>query len=89
MIVDLRSPLSFKAKHIKNSINIPSSALENLLEWGEPFSKSTSLVLVCNQGEESKKFAALLRQKGFAASNLQGGFSAWRSVGKELYSNIN
>lgn len=83
-LVDLRGGLAFKGAHIDTSINMPGEMLEDLLQWGVPFSQSKSVVFVCPVGDQSKKFAAYLSEAGFDSMSLRGGFAAWRDQEKPL-----
>jgi rhodanese-related sulfurtransferase len=64
----------------------------NVLEWRlDPASDSRTprgpelndvVILVCNEGYQSSLAAATLQQLGFAgATDLNGGFQAWRAAG--------
>ena len=78
LIVDLRSPLSYKASRIEKSLNLPYDHLDRMLDEGIPFGKNQPLLLVCAVGEKSAKVAAYLSGKGIAAYSLAGGVTAWR-----------
>jgi cysteine synthase/rhodanese-related sulfurtransferase len=82
VIVDLRGSLAFKASHIPGSINMPAEGLEDLSEWGVPFSNGHRVLFVCPVGEQSKKFAAFFKGRGIDCASLAGGFIAWRDGGK-------
>ena len=82
VVVDLRGSLAFKASHIPGSINMPAEGLEDLSEWGVPFSNGHRVLFVCPVGEQSKKFAAFFKGRGIDCASLAGGFIAWRDGGK-------
>ncbi len=82
LVVDLRGALAFKAGHIAGSINMPAETLEEMSEWGVPFSNNHRLLFVCPVGDQSKKFAAFFAARGIESASLSGGFIAWRDAGK-------
>lgn len=84
VVVDLRGALAFKASRIPGSINMPAEALEELSEWGVPFSNGQKVLFVCPVGEQSRKFAAFFHGRGVDCTSLQGGFIAWRDAGQAL-----
>ncbi len=78
LIVDMRGGLAFKAGHIPGSINIPQDNLEEMLQWGAPFSNNHKVLLVCPTGDHSRRFAAIFSKLGIDATSLKGGFISWR-----------
>ena len=47
--------------------------------------RNRSVVLACAHGHNrSQRLAAVLRERGFAASSLEGGYDAWREAGLPL-----
>lgn len=80
-IIDVRSPEAFNNGHIKKSKNITLEQLkadEALLK-----SKADSILLVCDNGMNSKKTGAFLKSKGFEqVFAIEGGLNQWR---KENY----
>lgn len=84
LIVDLRGALAFKAGHVAGSINLPVDQLDDLSEWGIPFSKGQRILFVCPVGDQSKRFVAYFSGKGVDCASLKGGFVAWRDAGKPV-----
>lgn len=84
LVVDLRGALAFKASHIAGSINLPVEQLDDLSEWGVPFSRDQKVLFVCPVGDQSKRFVAYFSGKGIDCASLKGGFIAWRDAGKPL-----
>jgi len=78
LVVDIRGQLAYKSSHIDQSINIPANTLEDLLNWGIPFSANQKIFFVCPVGEQSRRFAAYFNSKGLNAWSLKGGFAAWK-----------
>jgi cysteine synthase B len=84
LIVDSRSPVAFKANHIPDSINIPAAAMEEMVKAGVPFSNGHTVLLVCPQGEVSRRYASRLIARGARCFTLDGGILAWRDAGLAL-----
>lgn len=79
LIVDLRSPISYKIAHIPNSINIPFEELgKNFNDGIIPFSRTNRTLFVCAVGEKSLMVASYLKEKGYQSNSLRGGVIAWR-----------
>ena len=90
LLVDIRSEAQREADGV-----IPGALFHprNVLEWRvDPASGHADpslggdvdawLVLVCNEGYQSSLAAATLQDLGFArATDLEGGFQAWRAAG--------
>lgn len=84
LIVDSRSPIAFKANHIPGSINIPVSAMEEIVKADVPFSGSNTVLLVCPTGEISRRYAARLIARGARCFTLDEGILGWRDAGYDL-----
>jgi cysteine synthase/rhodanese-related sulfurtransferase len=85
LVLDLRSPFAYQALHIDGSVNIVDELFAELLHGGLPFGRRQPVLLVCPVGEQSARYAALLRRMGHAdAHSLDGGIIAWRDAGAEL-----
>ena len=72
-LIDIRDELSFSYGNIPGSINITE---EMLLEDAEKWREKT-VVLCCKKGESSLALAIRLREAGWDAYSLQGGYLAW------------
>lgn len=54
----------------------------NVLEWRvEQMQTAPRVIVMCNQGYQSSLAAATLRDLGVDATDLIGGFQAWRELG--------
>lgn len=84
LVVDMRGALAFKASHIPGSINIPTDALEEMSDWGVPFSNDQKILFVCPTGDQSKRFAAFFSEKNVECASMNGGFVAWRDASKPV-----
>lgn len=64
---------------------LPSASWQDPLEagvWAATFERDTPIVVVCQEGHERSQIAAAdLRERGFAASVLAGGYQAWSEAG--------
>lgn len=85
LVIDIRSPLAFEMGSIAGALNIPTEALETLVQSRVPFCGTERPVLfVCPIGEQSKRYAAQMTKHGAAAYSLEGGLQAWRGKGYAL-----
>ena len=89
LLVDIRSEVQRDADGV-----VPDALFSpgNVLEWRlDPASghadpripgRDAEVILMCNEGYQSSLAAAALRELGFArATDLVGGFQAWRAAG--------
>jgi rhodanese-related sulfurtransferase len=89
LMVDIRSEVERDADGV-----VPGALFfpRNVLEWRlDPASghddpripgRDAEVILMCNEGYQSSLAAATLQELGFArATDLVGGFQAWRAVG--------
>ncbi len=74
VIVDIRDKNAYSYGHIPGSINIPA---EQLAEIDLP--KAKDIVLYCRTGNVSHSAVKQLREKGYNAFELTGGYYAWLS----------
>jgi rhodanese-related sulfurtransferase/predicted ester cyclase len=87
-LVDIRSELQRSRDGV-----VPGAAFvaRNVLEWRldprsphrDPAlaSRDTTVILTCNEGYQSSLAAATLRELGVDATDVVGGFQAWRAAG--------
>jgi phage shock protein E len=81
-VIDVRSPEEYAKGHVPGAVNIPIDELESRRsELGE----QRLLVPYCNMlhpgSSRGEKATALLKNLGFEAKALQGGFVAWQAEG--------
>lgn len=73
--IDVRTPMEYRANHVKPFINIP---LSNLTSQLHELDKEKEVVVICQSGMRSMKAAKLLKKQGFQKiCNVRGGMSAW------------
>lgn len=77
LLVDVRPPKEYARWSMYNSINIP---LSELPKKTSKLSKSNTVVLFCNHGNDSKTAARMLAGKGVKAQSLAGGLKAWNAM---------
>ncbi|MBI3665403.1 MAG: MBL fold metallo-hydrolase [Acidobacteria bacterium] len=78
LILDVRSPKEWQAKHIEGSLNIP---LNHLQERLREVPRDRKLVVHCAGGYRSSIAASLLQQHGITDfAELIGGITAWESA---------
>jgi rhodanese-related sulfurtransferase len=79
MVIDLRSPDSYRAGHIVSARNIQPGDLTSDRSVVRK-QKSKILLVVCDTGTSSGRAAGTLRKAGFEnAFSLRGGLNAWRA----------
>jgi rhodanese-related sulfurtransferase len=82
VIIDVRGTDSYKASHIKGSLDVPINKLETGDFKNLPKDKRIIAYCSCGAEQTSARAAVLLQQAGFKdASALLGGTSAWESSG--------
>jgi rhodanese-related sulfurtransferase len=89
LLVDLRSH-DERARHgvVPGALHVPRSVLEWRLDPVSPYRNPAAadprrdVVLICADGYSSSLAAATLQELGFAtATDVIGGFSAWKALG--------
>ena len=73
-LVDIRDEISFEYGHIDGAKNIP---LAKIKEDNSLLPKDKLVVLCCKSGQVSDELAENLRDDGFNAVNLEGGYYSW------------
>ncbi|HEY0708659.1 MAG TPA: rhodanese-like domain-containing protein [Polyangia bacterium] len=74
LLLDVRTPEEFAARHVPGALNIPVQVLSQRL--AEVGSKEREVVVYCQAGGRSARAAAELRQAGFKVHDL-GGIGNW------------
>lgn len=78
VFLDVREPYEFDAGHIDGSMHIPLAQLPGRTN---ELPSDRTIVVVCQIGQRSDLAAQYLREKGYAAHNLEGGLTVWQSLG--------
>jgi tRNA 2-thiocytidine biosynthesis protein TtcA len=74
-IVDIRK--NADDRQIPGSQRMDGAALESA---APPFSKDEPVVLYCGSGNSCSRIAASLRERGYDAVALEGGYAAWKEA---------
>lgn len=83
-IVDVRTAEEFKVGHIKGAVLIPVSEINKRISELSSV-KDSDLLVYCHSGGRSSAASQILRGLGFTkVHNLQGGVTAWSSMGYQL-----
>jgi rhodanese-related sulfurtransferase len=80
-IIDVRAEEKFNDYHIKNSQNIPKTIIlgsNKAVEESVSLPKDEEIIVTCTTGNSAAKCAAILREKGYKATVLEGGLTAWK-----------
>lgn len=73
--IDVRTPLEFRANHIRGFKNIP---LHELKQRVHELSKDKEVIVICQSGMRSNQASKLLKKLGFTkVTNVRGGMNAW------------
>lgn len=73
LVIDIRDDIAFQYGSIPNSVNIPQKELEEK----DDLPKDKKLIICCKSGIISERTAEILRERGFDAYNLAGGYVDW------------
>ena len=79
LLIDIRAEI----QRARDGI-VPGSMFiaRNVLEWRvEQMRTAPRVIVMCDEGYQSSLAAATLRDLGLGATDLAGGFQAWRAAG--------
>jgi rhodanese-related sulfurtransferase len=74
VLLDVRTPQEFSAGHIPGAMNIPVDELRSRL--GE-LSRDREIAAYCQVGQRGYLATRILRQAGFSAANIGGGYKTY------------
>ncbi|GGJ73687.1 rhodanese-related sulfurtransferase [Anoxybacillus voinovskiensis] len=73
--IDVRTPMEFRAHHIRGFRNIP---LHELKQRAHELTKEKEVIVICQSGMRSTKASKLLKKLGFQhVTNVSGGMNTW------------
>lgn len=75
LLLDVRTSAEFELATIPGAVNVPLDELRDRLA---ELDRSRPIVAFCQVGKRGYVAERILRQRGFDAFNLSGGFSTWR-----------
>lgn len=80
LVVDVRTPKEFAAKHVSNAKLVPFEELDKRYRMDVPDTREKILVY-CSSGERSRLACDLLGRAGYTnLYNIQDGLQAWRGL---------
>jgi NADPH-dependent 2,4-dienoyl-CoA reductase/sulfur reductase-like enzyme/rhodanese-related sulfurtransferase len=74
-LLDVRTPQEFTSGHIPGAVNIPVDDLRSRLA---ELPQDRKIAAYCQVGQRGYLATRILRQKGFLASNISGGYKSFR-----------
>jgi rhodanese-related sulfurtransferase len=77
VLLDVRTAAEFDSGSIPGAINIP---LDELRGRCSELSKEQPVVVYCQVGQRGHTATVYLRERGFDAVNLDGGWRTWRAA---------
>jgi len=85
LLLDVREPYEFEARHIENSINVPRGLLETACDYGyhetHPLlaaSREQEIIIICRSGNRSVLAARTMKEMGYkSVSSLKTGIKGW------------
>lgn len=83
-VVDVRTASEYSEGHIVNATNI-DVLQSDFKDKVASLDKEQPVMVYCKMGGRSAKAATILKEMGFKdVTDLEGGFTAWKSSGKEI-----
>lgn len=73
ILVDLRDKIAFGHGSIQGSVSIPLNDIKGLYQ----LPKDKKIYVFCQKGEFSKEIVQILRDAGYEAYHLSGGYIRW------------
>lgn len=79
VLIDVRQPYEYKAKHLPGAINIPISHLK---KKNKLIPENKEIILYCQTGIRSKNAARMIKKKHKVSSisHLKGGLYEWEGM---------
>ncbi|HEY7355210.1 MAG TPA: rhodanese-like domain-containing protein [Ktedonobacterales bacterium] len=82
LVIDVRGPKEYASGHVLGAVNIPLGQLSRKLS---KLTQDQLVVTYCNMhhrgSSRGEQAAALLREHGYQARALDGGYPRWKEVG--------
>ena len=77
-LIDVRTPIEYKAGHLKGAHNLNFFDQASFNKGLRPFQKNKAVYVYCQSGNRSKSAAQILARLGFEEIyDLQGGYLNW------------
>src|SRR5579885_2086069 len=85
VLIDVRTPAEFEARHIPGSHNIPLDQVPFYKDEIAQAAGNACLLLICQSGARARKAAEVLQAASLTSMTiLEGGIAAWEKAGKPL-----
>jgi phage shock protein E len=85
MIIDVRTPEAFENGHLPGAFNIPGAKISSIYH---EIPNHRALITYCNMhnpgDSSSEQVAETLREAGYHAKAMKGGFPEWLSAGHPI-----
>ena len=75
LLLDVRTPQEFSAGHIPGAVNIPVDDLRSRLD---ELPTDREIAVYCQVGQRGYLATRVLRQEGFSAANIGGGYKTYK-----------
>ena len=75
LVVDVRTEQEFAAGHLPNAVNVP---VDNLRSRLDELPRGREIAAYCQVGQRGYLATRVLRQAGFSAANIGGGYKTYR-----------
>ncbi|MCR5797244.1 MAG: molybdopterin-synthase adenylyltransferase MoeB [Eubacterium sp.] len=82
VFVDVRGEISYNHGHVDGAVSLEDVAMADEVI---PLDKTKKYVVYCTYGKNSEPFVKALRDAGYDAYNLEGGFREWLRQNAENY----
>ena len=70
-LLDVRTPQEYRGGHITKAVNVSLDKIDHYQ------GKEKEVYVICQSGMRSKQAVKILKQKGYEATNVQGGMNRW------------
>lgn len=83
VVIDIRPATTYQNGHIIDAKNISAEEIQRSPKKLDKF-KARPFLIVCGNGAESQKIAALLTKQGYNSYALAGGIRSWQEASMPL-----
>jgi rhodanese-related sulfurtransferase len=83
VLLDVREPDEWAAGHVEGAQHIP---MNDIPRRTAELDQDADIIVVCKVGGRSAQVTAWLNEKGYRATNLDGGMLAWAAARRPMIS---
>lgn len=83
-ILDVRTMSEYNSGFLKNALQADWNNQAQFNDRTQHLDKTRPVYVYCASGVRSSSAAAVLREKGYTAINMEGGLNAWKKAGKPV-----